>query len=165
MYHLEWGFPGGSHNKESTCNAEDLVLIPGLGRFLGEGNENPLQCYLLENSMDREAWWATICGVAKSQTQLALSLSMLLVCGCESWTIKKSWALKNWCFWTVVLEKTLVEQVGEYSLTQRLLGKRKYKLHNLTCLIRIWNALPGIGICYALPNVHSTTNFPPNDVD
>ena len=26
--------------------------------------------------------------------------------GCESWTIK-SWAPKNWCFWTVVLEKTL----------------------------------------------------------
>ena len=27
--------------------------------------------------------------------------------GCESWTIKESWAPKNWCFWTVVLEKTL----------------------------------------------------------
>ena len=27
--------------------------------------------------------------------------------GYESWTIKKSWASKNWCFWTVVLEKTL----------------------------------------------------------
>ena len=27
--------------------------------------------------------------------------------GCESWTIKKSWAPKNWCFWTVVFEKTL----------------------------------------------------------
>ena len=26
--------------------------------------------------------------------------------GCESWTIKKA-ELKNWCFWTVVLEKTL----------------------------------------------------------
>ena len=27
--------------------------------------------------------------------------------GCESWTIKKeSWVPKNWCFWTVVLEKT-----------------------------------------------------------
>ena len=26
--------------------------------------------------------------------------------GCESWT-KESWAPKNWCFWTVVLEKTL----------------------------------------------------------
>ena len=27
--------------------------------------------------------------------------------GCESWTEKKAWAPKNWCFWTVVLEKTL----------------------------------------------------------
>ena len=27
--------------------------------------------------------------------------------GCESWTIKESWAQKNWCFWTVVLQKTL----------------------------------------------------------
>ena len=27
--------------------------------------------------------------------------------GYKSWTIKKSWAPKNWCFWTVVLEKTL----------------------------------------------------------
>ena len=27
--------------------------------------------------------------------------------GCESWTCEESWAPKNWCFWTVVLEKTL----------------------------------------------------------
>ena len=27
--------------------------------------------------------------------------------GCESWSIKEGWALKNWCYWTVVLEKTL----------------------------------------------------------
>ena len=27
--------------------------------------------------------------------------------GCERWTVKKSWAQKNWCFWTLVLEKTL----------------------------------------------------------
>ena len=27
--------------------------------------------------------------------------------GCESWTVKKALALKNWCFWTLVLEKTL----------------------------------------------------------
>ena len=26
---------------------------------------------------------------------------------CASWDYKKSWAQKNWCFWTVVLEKTL----------------------------------------------------------
>ena len=28
--------------------------------------------------------------------------------GCESWTVKKAERQKNWCFWTVVLEKTLV---------------------------------------------------------
>ena len=31
----------------------------------------------------------------------------VVMCGCECWTIKESWAPKNWCFWTVVLEKTL----------------------------------------------------------
>ena len=29
---------GGSDGKESACNAGDLGLIPGSGRFLGEGN-------------------------------------------------------------------------------------------------------------------------------
>ena len=32
--------------------------------------------------------------------------------GCESWTIKKAEQLKNWCFWTVVLEKTLQSPLG-----------------------------------------------------
>ena len=43
------GFPGGSDSKESTCNAENLGLIPGLGRFPGEGNGYPLQYSSLEN--------------------------------------------------------------------------------------------------------------------
>ena len=42
------GFPGGSAGKDSTRNAGDLGLIPGLGRFPGEGDSYPL----LENSMD-----------------------------------------------------------------------------------------------------------------
>ena len=32
------GLPGGSHGKESTCNAGDLGLIPGLGRSPGGGH-------------------------------------------------------------------------------------------------------------------------------
>ena len=32
------GFPGGIDGKESTCNAGDPGLIPGLGRSPGEGN-------------------------------------------------------------------------------------------------------------------------------
>ena len=47
------GFPGGSDGKESTCNAGDLDLIPGLGRLPGEGNDYPLLYSFLENSMDR----------------------------------------------------------------------------------------------------------------
>ena len=37
------GFPGGSVNKETTCNAGNLGLIPVLGRSLGEGIGYPLQ--------------------------------------------------------------------------------------------------------------------------
>ena len=49
-------FPGGSDSKVSVCNAGDLGSIPGLGRYPGEGNGNPLQYYCLENPMDRGAW-------------------------------------------------------------------------------------------------------------
>ena len=37
------GFPDGSGGKETTCNAGDTGLIPGLGRSPREGNGNPLQ--------------------------------------------------------------------------------------------------------------------------
>ena len=56
------GFPCGSAGTESTCNAGDLGLIPGLGRSPREGNGYPLQYSGLENSMDY-----TVHGVAKSQ--------------------------------------------------------------------------------------------------
>ena len=41
------------------------ITVRPLGR---EGNSNPLQYFCLENSKDREAWGATVHGVAKSQT-------------------------------------------------------------------------------------------------
>ena len=49
----------------------DIGSVPGLGRFFGEGNGNPVQYSCLENSMDRGAWWATVHGVTKSQTRLS----------------------------------------------------------------------------------------------
>ena len=48
------GFPCGSVGKESTCNAGDLGLIPGLGRSPREGKGYPLQYSGLENSMDTD---------------------------------------------------------------------------------------------------------------
>ena len=64
-------FPGGSDGKEFSCNVGDLGSIPGLERYPGGGHGSPLQCSGLENPMDRRAWWATVHGVAKSQTPLS----------------------------------------------------------------------------------------------
>ena len=50
--------------------ARDMGLIPGLGRYPGEGNDNPLQYSCLENPTDRGACWATVHRVAKSWTRL-----------------------------------------------------------------------------------------------
>ena len=57
------GFPSGSVDKESACNAGDtgdVSSIPGSGRSPREGNGNLLQYSCLENPMDRGAWWVTV---------------------------------------------------------------------------------------------------------
>ena len=65
------GFSHSSVGKEYACNAEDLSLIPGLGRSPGEGNGNQLQYSCLENPMDRGALQATVHGVARVRHGLA----------------------------------------------------------------------------------------------
>ena len=88
---------------------------------IGEGNGNPLQCSCLENPRDGGAWWAAVYGVAQSRTWLKwLSSSNANKGPCSQgygfssshvwmWELdyKARWVLKNWYFWTVVLEKTL----------------------------------------------------------
>ena len=59
-------------------NVGDPGFIPGSGRSPGEGHGNPLQYSCLENSMDREAWWAYRpwgCKESDKTEKLALSLS------------------------------------------------------------------------------------------
>ena len=66
------GFPGGLDSKESTCNVGDQLRVQSLSW------EDPLEEGLATHSsilawipMDREAWWATVLGVTKSQTRLS----------------------------------------------------------------------------------------------
>ena len=70
----ERGFPDGTMVKNPPANtrdAGDMGLTPGSGRSPGGVNGNPLQYSCLENPTDRGAWWATVHGVAKSQTRLS----------------------------------------------------------------------------------------------
>ena len=55
---LLWWLDG----KESTCNARNLGLIPGLGRSPGGGHGSTLAW---RSPMDRVAWWAIFNGVTK----------------------------------------------------------------------------------------------------
>ena len=70
----------------SAGDERDAGLIPGSGRFSGEGNGNPLQYSCLGNPMDRGAWWATVHGVvrvgnvlATKQQSIHLSLSLSVI--------------------------------------------------------------------------------------
>ena len=57
------GFSSGSASKKTACNVGNLGLIPGLGRYPGEGKDYPLQYSGLENPMDY-----TVHGLQESDT-------------------------------------------------------------------------------------------------
>ena len=73
-------FPGKSHGRRSLvgCSPRSSWGSDTTERLhfhfslscIGGGNDNPLQCSCLENLRDSGAWWAAVCGVAQSQTQL-----------------------------------------------------------------------------------------------
>ena len=67
-----WDFPGGSDSEESACNAGNQSLIPGSGRFPGEGNGLPISVFLP--------------GEFHGQRNLA---------GCSPWGCKESDTLKK----------------------------------------------------------------------
>ena len=68
--------------KNPPANAGDVRdegLSPRSGRSPGGGHGNPLQYFCLENPMNRGAWWTTVPGVTKSQTQLSIDVHSLLI--------------------------------------------------------------------------------------
>ena len=56
----------GKIQPANTGSTGDMGLIPGLGRYPGEGNGNLFQDTCLENPMDRGAWEITDHGVTES---------------------------------------------------------------------------------------------------
>ena len=109
-------FSNTSDDKELSCNVGDPGLIPGLERSPGEENGNPLQCSWLENPMDREAWWVTVCGIAKSQT---LHFLWLLYYYKYFWALLRKWlSTQRWfypfasCFYGFLGKTTVVLNLG-----------------------------------------------------
>ena len=71
---LNRGFPVSSDNKESTCNARDLGLIPGSEDSPGEWHGHSLQYSYLENPHgQRSLAGYTPCGQKESDTTKQLS--------------------------------------------------------------------------------------------
>ena len=93
-------FPGGSDGKKSACNAGDQGSIPQLGRSPGGGYGNSLQYSCLQNPMDRGAWWATVHGVANSQTRLSDQAHTMMNCNLHShgrgWTVGLTILNEHW---------------------------------------------------------------------
>ena len=67
-YVIQTIFPGGSNSKESACNVGDLGPSLGQEDPLGKGMATHSSTLAWRIPKDRDAWWATVHGVAKSQT-------------------------------------------------------------------------------------------------
>ena len=68
---IKWGFPSGANGRESACPCKRHKrqgFNPWVGKILWRRKWQPTSVFLLENSMDRGAWWAIVHEVAKSQT-------------------------------------------------------------------------------------------------
>ena len=93
--------------KKSPANAGDAGLIAGQGRSPGGGHDNPLQYSCLEKPMDGGAWWATVHGVVKSQTQL------------RTHTLFRT---RSGLFWMWLSEKSHRKQHLNVSIAEAVLG-------------------------------------------
>ena len=106
VHYLLLGLPWWLSGKESVCSAGDLGLIPGSGRFPGEGYGYPPQYPCLENSMDRGALWPTVLWGHKEldmTEQLTISLSFFYYLNVHGLSIHSSTEEHLGCFQRVLL--------------------------------------------------------------
>ena len=69
----------GSMEKNLPTNAGNTGLIPGSGRYHGEGNDNPLQYSCLGNLMEIRAWWAIVHEIARVRHNLVTKTTTIVI--------------------------------------------------------------------------------------
>ena len=80
-------------------------MIPGLRRYPGGGNGNPLQYSCLENRMDRGAWWATVHGVIRvrhDSTNSSVQSPSCVRLFVTPWTAARQASLSFTNFWRLL---------------------------------------------------------------
>ena len=101
-------FPGGSDGKASAYNAGDPGSIPGLGRFSGEGNGNPLQYLCLEISWTEESDRLQFMGSQRVRHDWVTSLRLYMSPQC--WFFFLIYVFVKWCFENLHSGASLVAQ-------------------------------------------------------
>ena len=93
LWFLRVTYPGASLVAQWPANAGEMGSIPSSERSPEEGNGNPLQYSCLGNPMDRRAFWATVHGIAKSQTWLRMYTTYIVRIVFLLWVL---WTCRAW---------------------------------------------------------------------
>ena len=126
--------PGWPSSKESTCSAGaagDTGSIPGLGRFPGEGNGNPLQYSCLE----RRAYRAIVHGVTRVGHNLATKPPPPLMGGTLADRRWYLWSPKA-CLWTMFLGRDV--ETPHICTCSPLMWAAKYRHRDLQSFLKMW---------------------------
>ena len=121
---LPRGFPGGSDGKEPACNARDPGLIPGSGRFPGEGSDYPIQYSCSENPIVGDSSWNLKELVMTKRIALSFSFLPVEFPRVMLWPSHKLWESHNiFCFffflWLLSLSQlTYSMPCGEYHMAK-----------------------------------------------
>ena len=106
----------------------------------------PTPVFLPGESRDGGAWWAAVSGVAQSRTWLKWLSSSSQSYGFSSihvrmWELghKECWVPKDWCFQTVMLEKTLESPLDRKEINQPILKEinSEYSLEGLMLKLKL----------------------------
>ena len=102
-----WQLGGGRVQRADACPTDNQVML-----LQREGEGYSRNCTVRSQShLEIGHWWSDQrhldCFMYSLSFVVKEIVFPVIMCGCESCTIEKAWVPKNWCFWSVVLEKIL----------------------------------------------------------